>query len=52
MISIIDMSAKSGSFVGPNLSVVGQVRSELENALKQKPEAPDDPYDTKGLDDE
>jgi len=38
MISIIDMSAKSGSFSGQNLSVVGQVRAELEKALKEKPE--------------
>jgi len=39
LLSIIDLSSKSGVFVGANLSVAGQVRSQLEEALKQKPEA-------------
>jgi len=33
VIQIIDMCAKQGVFVGPNLSVAGQVRGELERAL-------------------
>ena len=35
MISIIDMSAKAGVFVGSNITVAGQVRSELERLLQE-----------------
>ncbi len=39
MLSIIDMSAKAGVFVGSNLTVAGQVRGELERSMEQSEKA-------------
>ena len=39
MISIIDMSAKAGVFVGSNITVAGQVRNELERLMQESEKA-------------
>jgi len=40
LLSIIDLSSKAGVFVGGNLSIAGQVRSELEASLNATTKAP------------